>query len=454
MFRDRLEHSLHGDAALRFAPPPPVLSDVAALLVKRHGEGDRPQKTSGERQALLQRLRRAGFDWDKIRTADRFDAAWVLWDGPEPPAENERFLAALLDWAQNPWRPLQACRIAASWADAFDPRLESIGVVAAWLVSHAAQLPEPWPELADSFDIFSLDRAPANLAEVFIAARAPEPECFARLGLAGRTQAGGLRLAALGEAAALVQARLAHRPELAARLMELSRHQPAFHPSAGGAPAGRQVRSVRVKLAEALLLPWQQQDPAGPVKEQIVDYLLRYYDDPRIDKTIWRAVRPAATGILRDWLKAKTIASFFRLADRQHGATRSQARLRQEFWMSYIDRIDDAWLAAEGQSAAGLSAAKLGHGRLVGCRPGRCALLLRIGGMTIVEDSEAQNERVWLAGNRLAPPLYRQREDLYRPAMLASGADFSSSYSCNDGRAWQERLHGFIARHGGFAGRA
>lgn len=449
MFRDTLEHSLRARPALRFAPPPPMVTDVAALLVGRHGDGDRPRKSPGELEALVGRLRQARFDWDRVRTADRFDAAWVLWDGPEPPAEHAAFLGAFLDWVETPWRPLLACRIASSWVEAFDPRLKSIRVVAEWLAARASQLVEPWPGLAEAIDIFSLERAPVQLAEVFLAAHQSEQACFDRLGLAGLTQARGLRLEALGAAADLVQARLARRPGLAARLMELSLHQPAFHPSAGAGRRSGRAKSIRVKLAEALLLPWQQEDPAEEVKEQIVDYLLCHYEDPWVDDTIWADIRPLARNIMRNWFKTKAIASFFRLADRKKGGSRAQARMRQEFWMSYLDRIDDAWLAAETKGVASLGAAKLGYGRLVGCRPGHCALFLRIDGMTIVETTHSENERVWLAGNKLAPPLYHQPGKSYLPAMLTTGADFSSGYSCNDGREWQERLHGYIARHAG-----
>jgi hypothetical protein len=445
IFRDTLERSLRSRPALRFAPPPPTLTDVAGLLLERHGEGDGPRKSPEELEALLERLRVARFDWDSIRAADRFDVAWVLWDGPEPPAEHEAFLAAFLHWVETPWRRFQARRIAGSWVDGFDPRLKSIRVVGAWLAARASQLLDPWPGLAEELDIFSLERAPAKLAGIFLAAEESERACCDRVGLTDRTAAAGLRLEALGAAAALVQRRLVKRPGLAARLMELSLHQPAFQLGAASASRASRVRSIRVKLAEALLLPWQHDDPAEDVTEQILFYLLRHYGDPWLTDALWGDMRPLATSIMRRWFKKKAIASFFRLAGRKTDS-RTQTQLRQEFWMAYIDRIDDAWLVGGPQSFASMGFPEPGYGRLVGCRPDHCALLLKLGGMTIVETSHAQNERVWLADNELAPPLYHERSRSYCPTMLTTGADFSSGYGCNDGRNWQERLHSFIER--------
>jgi hypothetical protein len=450
IFRDTLEQSLHNRPALRFAPPPSVLGDVAELLLERHGESDGPRKSPAELAALLERLRLARFVWDSIRTADRYDIAWVLWDGPEPPAEHGAFLAAYLHWVETPWRRFQIRRIACAWVDGFDPRLMSIRNVGAWLAARASQLLEPWPQRAEECDIFSVERTPAKLAESFLAADESEQACFDRLGL-GDTVASGLRLEVLGAAAALVRRRLAKRPSLAARLMELSLHQPAFQPGAGAEERRSRVRAIRVKLAEALLLPWQQEDPAEDVIEQTLFYLLRDYGDPWLPNAIWSDVRPLATGIMRDWCKRTAIASFFRVAGRRKGDNRAQTQLRQEFWMAYADRIDEAWLIGGPQSFAALGIPEPGYGRLVGCRPEHCALLLKIGGMTIVETSDAQNERLWLADNELAPPLYHDHRRSYCPSMLTAGADFSSGFGCNDGANWQERLHSFIERHTGMS---
>ena len=52
------------------------------------------------------------------------------------------------------------------------------------------------------------------------------------------------------------------------------------------------------------------------------------------------------------------------------------------------------------------------------------ALVLRVGGMTVLESSHEASERVWLAGNPLAPPLYRRTDQPCLLAALVSGVDF------------------------------
>ena len=69
--------------------------------------------------------------------------------------------------------------------------------------------------------------------------------------------------------------------------------------------------------------------------------------------------------------------------------------------------------------------------------------------MTILESSHEASERVWLPGNKLAPPLYRGADQPYWPAVLAGAADFSSAYSREGNDTWQERLARFIERHCG-----
>ena len=117
--------------------------------------------------------------------------------------------------------------------------------------------------------------------------------------------------------------------------------------------------------------------------------------------------------------------------------------------MSCLDQIDDAWLLGSPRSIAVLGSGRLAHGSLTGCRPGQSALLLRIGGMTVLEMSDRANESVWRHGNALAPPLYRRADQPYWPAALANGADFSSAYRSRGNESWQQRLAGFIERHSG-----
>ncbi len=160
-------------------------------------------------------------------------------------------------------------------------------------------------------------------------------------------------------------------------------------------------------------------------------------------------MRAPAVAIMRRWLTEETVATYFRRAGQSKSADREHLAEREVFWLSCLAQIDDAWLLG-GRSIAALGPDQPAHGSLIGCRPDHSALLLRVGGMTVVESSHEAGERVWLAGNALAPPLYRRADQPFWPAALASGVDFCSAYSkSND--PWQERLAQFIGMRWGKA---
>jgi hypothetical protein len=446
MLRAALAGIRDADLMLRFAPPPPKAPEIARLLMERYGENAGPAKSSNALEALLRRLRLVRYDWNKVAPADRLDVAWVLWEGTVPPAEHEAFLHGFLGWVEKPWRRLQAARLAASWAAAFDPDLGSIRRAGDWLARYAARLPEPWPRLAEEFQIFSVEHGPAALAKTFLAGEETAIRFFQRLRLPARAAAGGLALAALAAATASVERRLAREPRLAARLCDLSLHGAAFRPDAAIGRFPRRGKVIRRALAEAVLLPWRDQTPPPEVKARISAHLLRHYGDARVTPAHWPDLRAPAATIMRRWLTEQSIAAYFRLARQTTSADRDQLAEREEFWRSQLERIDDAWLLAGRRCIATLGPDQPAHGSLTGCRPDQSALLLRVGGTTVLESSDAASESAWLPGNPLASPLYRPADQPYWPAALASGADFSSAYSRKGNDTWQERLAEFIGR--------
>lgn len=432
-----------------FAPPPPRLPPIADKLVDRYGSGGEPRKSARQLAALLHRLRAAQYRWDAVGAFDRLDVAWVLWSGPEPPAEQPPFLSAYLDWLAAPFRRVQARRMAIAWAAALNPELRSIRQVGDWLAAHAAALGAPWTALAETHDIFAAGRGPARLAETFLASDESSADFFDRLGLKGRTRAGGLVFEALGIAAELVEARVAGAPRLAARLVALSMHDGAFRPAVRARLAPERADAVRRQIAEALLLPWQERSPPADVKALIIDHLLRHYGDCRLSDgaaadTVWERLRPPARAIFHRWLTDTTVAVFFRLLGGFTPADPKRWQAERAFVNAYADEIDHAWLLAGPRGVAALGDSGLGHGRLAGCRPDLLALVLRIRGITIVATNDDKAWRAWLPRNDLAPPLYGGRSPPIYPAGLTMGADFSPNFSLADDGLWQDRLHDFI----------
>lgn len=450
MIRSALDRALRSAEVPRFTPPPAIASQVADLLRERYGDWDQPLRSPEELQALLERLRTVGFAWNDVKGGDRADIVWVLWQGEDPPAEHEAFLESFLHWVEMPWRRVQARRLASSWAEAIERSCVSIRKVGVWLKAHAPRLGDPWSSIAEEFDIFSPDRGPANLAEAFLGSVETASGFWERLRLPPRASSGGFVLAALGAAAAIARPRLAGNPGLTAHLIDFALEDGAFRANtAVGGDGSRFAIAVRVQLAEALLSPWQSQAPPDAVKEKIIDFLTRHYEDPRAKREAWQAAAPAAAKIWRDWLNREAIVTFFRLAAKTKEAQKHFWRAREKFWLAAADWLDDAWLIVATQDGDHLRRGDRGVGRLVGCGPGHCALMLKLRGITIVELSYAEHERVWLARNERAPPRYSGPAHSLTPAVLTNGADFSSSYAVKDGGRWQKSLCDFIARHSG-----
>lgn len=445
MFRQALLDFERGPLPGRAAPlRAAALPAVARKLADRYGSGGEPRKSPRQLAALLHRLRAVQYRWDEVGAFDRLDVAWVLWSGPEPPAEQEAFLSAYLAWAAAPFRRVQARRMAIAWAAAFDPERRSIQIVGEWLAARAASLGAPWTSLAETQEIFSVARAPVRLAEAFLVSDEGEADFFDRLGLKGRAAAGGLLLEALSRAAGPVEARLAREPRLAGRLARLSVHEESFRPATLTRLTPDRAQAVRRKIPEALLLPWQDSAPPPDVRALTIDFLLRHYGDSRLPETIWEEHRPAARIVMNRWLTATTIELFFRLIGALSAEDPRRWQVDHDFVNAYGADIDHAWLLAGPRSVAALSDKNIGYGRLAGCRPELCALLLRIRGVTIVATNDEKSWRTWLPGNDLAPPLYGGRPHPLYPAALSIGADFSPNFSRADDGLWQDRLHDFL----------
>jgi hypothetical protein len=445
-FRAALQNARRAPVPLHFAPPRGAkLPQVVDQLLRRYGAGDAPRKSAAELDALLRRLQKADCKWESVSPRDRLNVAWVLWRGSEPPAEKRSFLSAFLDWVETPWRRVQARHLASAWAAAFDPSLASIRLVGEWLSARASRLSDPWSRLAREFDVFSTEHGPMRLAKEFLASTENEKGFLDRLRLSGPAAAGGLMLETLGVAASLVEASLERAPRLAARLIDLCFHEGAFRPAAMAKTAPRRAGSVRLKICEALLLPWQHVEPPEEARGQILDHLLANYGDARVNDAVWGDLRPPARKIMRAWLNRRTIETFFRMVGETAPANRGRFRASQRFWTAYRDHIDDAWLLAGPLHFASLKTkATIGRGRLAGCRSGDSALLLRIRGITIAETSNFDSCQAWLAHSDFAPPLYCDRTKPYWLAALTNGADFSPIYARNGNGSWQDGMHDFI----------
>lgn len=450
MFRSALAEIDNARFMPCFAPAVPKAAEVARLLVERYGEGQEPSKSGDALRALLRRLQLVRYDWERVDNGDRLDVVGVLWEGANPPAEHDAFLRGFLEWLETPNHRYQAARLAITWSAAFDRSLQSIRRVGDWLASHTPSLPDPWPQLAKEFDIFSFANGPQALAEAFLTSDDAAACFFKRVRLPARAAAGGLALETFAAATESVGQRLVREPLLGPRLCDLAVWEQTLRVDTAMQRVPVRAEVLRIATVEALLLPWQFQPPPPDVKARIMTFLLRYYGDLRVRPKPWAALREPAGAIMRRWLTEETVTTYFCLARKAASIDKAQLSVRSEFWQSRLSQIDEAWLLSGPRNIADLGTAGLGCGRLGGCRPDQSALLIRIGNLTILETSHEKSEIIWLSGNPFAPLLYRPADEVYWLGSITRNADFSSAFGHKAGGTWQERLAIFLDRHNGY----
>jgi hypothetical protein len=429
----------------RFAPPPAKTPAIAQLLVERYGVHARPRKSANALEALLRRLRLAHYDWNKVLPSDRLDVVWVLWHGVHPPAEHADFLLGYLQWVEQSQRRLQAGRLAAAWVGALDPSLPSIRTAGDWLARHATWLPDPWPALATQFDIFAIDKGPANLADAFLGSDETAQKFFAQLNIPAANES-GLALEILTVATAHAKPWIAEESRLAARLCDLAFSGRSFRPDTVKNRAPVRARTIRRALAEALLTPWHEQTAPVATQTQVLAFMIRHYGDVRVTRDRWTGISAVAETVMRRWLVEESMTAYFRLAAQSKSVDHARLTERTEFWLANLGVIDDAWLLCSGRGMTLLDQDHPAHGTLGGCAPDRTAILIRIGDLIILESSHEAHESIWFAGNSLAPALYRPTEQPYWANALMKSPDFSSAFNQKDNYTWQERLARFIER--------
>lgn len=228
-------------------------------------------------------------------------------------------------------------------------------------------------------------------------------------------------------------------------------------------PASVVKSDLRVRFADALLKPWAQARASDEMKALLLNFFLREYRDPRIEKArefYWEGVSDRAISVVLNWLAGDALRDFMAILQ----STADEIwRFRQKFWMAYYDRglIDEAWLVL-GQGAA-MQARRLKdakkpmyYGELRGASFDQSVLLLKIGDLIFTEWSHNGSLRAYRETDKAAPKLYRPS---YHAADLkvAESLDFHDglnmkpqlSHMNSEGGHWQRKARDFIRRHVG-----
>jgi len=207
--------------------------------------------------------------------------------------------------------------------------------------------------------------------------------------------------------------------------------------------------AVRTELANALLKPFQDGNPASGAGGRIKTYLLETFGDPRLDRSQWQGVSPDAEEVMLRWLVESTLEDFFRFVAHVASQDAEADRMwyyRHAFWRAYLNRgvIEQAWIVFGAQAAREArrrfrdetgAYGQLRSGQNV--KPNHAVLLLKVGELTISEWSHVGKYRIWRPDNESAPRFYRPE---YRRPDLVTNPDRDGSHHGAESGSWQRRL--------------
>ena len=204
--------------------------------------------------------------------------------------------------------------------------------------------------------------------------------------------------------------------------------------------------SLRVELAESLLLPFINNNNVDNYVEDIQKFLLKYYGDPRTSAGNWRNITDTAKQVMLKWLVKNTLEDFFTLLDYSAKNDKTADRhwkYRKAFWSTYLVNgyITEAWVAlaphikamAEDQLKVGSNT----YGELHGSNSSHAILMLRIGDQLIVDWNHSGSFRIWRNSSNSAPRMFKKS---YKRHELVNIPDFAGSHSGSESGSWQRRI--------------
>ena len=214
----------------------------------------------------------------------------------------------------------------------------------------------------------------------------------------------------------------------------------------------------RLKIAEALLLPWRNSQPNDGLKSKVMDFLIHHYGDPRIRKNLWHGVSTEAIDVLISWINGRTLELFFKILQE---TADSIWQYRQRFWTAYFKagHIDEAWVALGPDAAIVLKrlddSKQLKFANLLRSEASQSVLLIRIGQILFCEWSHNGRLRAQRIDSALAPTMYRpyyESDDLRFQSL-----DFNNGQLLDPGLVhfnstsggWQDRARVFVRKQTG-----
>lgn len=357
---------------------------------------------------LVRRAQSAGIDCFNMREL-RF-LAWALWQKVEGVciAEDSALLSEYLRIIVKLRRRSHFRSLAGSYLWNF--RLDGPGFPGvARALQNLLEIASPkWKERDRLWGIFSGPSAVGRVSRQFMSVENDEQEFVEvakRVGLERQLAHGGMASEAF---------RAALREYVNQPTREVLNRVIAWHRF-----ASQVTGFCNSEYAEALLLPWIDQDPSDAIRSDTRQALLLALGDPRIHKGKWLSVNIEARNVLLRWLVEVSLEQFFSVITyaAQHGTGEHMWQRRKNFWFAFYKHgaLQEAWVAFGRAGAAYLRGGSndVNYAEIFGAQPNHAVLLMRIGTLIIADWNLNGRCHIWHRANKSIPNFYEKYYSAY-----------------------------------------
>lgn len=407
--------------------------------------------------AQLQNSVRAEFEANKLIELPLKNLKQVpygFFDGPKAFSEDDELSLALLsEIARRSKRSIIRMMIY-QYLEYFDPKKARTSRLGGWLDEQVTRWDWQWRTSKKKFDLFNPQVGPQKIAQFLMTSQVSIMEMIDEVGLSRGSLTSGVGSAAF-ECACDLTASVTGNALISAQNRLIA--------WANCTSEGYLFEAQLPSFVEALLSPWETNEPDTNHKNRLLSVLEEIGGDPRVKPARWQRVKEDMPRVYAQWLKWLTKASvyqFFDIIDDMIPADqRHMWAYRRPFWTSFLEagHIDEAWVVFGANGIA--RARKLikdtqgnalsSFGKL--SRPSRgkthdhAALILKIGDLIISEWSHSGAFQVWDIKSKSAPRLYRLG---YEADDLMDG-DESGTHGGSENYSWQYKLHELVRRKTG-----
>lgn len=294
-------------------------------------------------------------------------------------------------------------RLFRSWLLEYNPQGPVGELVTGELKRNLGRLPEPLRNLAERYPVLSPAPDFRDAARALLDQEMPAEDRSA-LGL----NEGGVVSTRLASKILVACAQVLRTGNATARQMRVFKDMVA--------PAGAIHESVRMAAMVGLVLGAVERPPGEDLIKEISNLVEQNFDDPVTRKDRWPSVvdelggegtRERCIETVRKWQVFRSITLFFKIIEQVvESEHKHQFPIRRDFWLNYFNQglVTDAWVIL-GPSAQSLMRQLskqadgdyrvLKFGKLKDGTSGQCALLIKLGDITVVEFSHNGRMRVW-----------------------------------------------------------